>query len=66
LGFVLIATGVGFDLVSLRVTGPAAEVFFGIAMIGLSIGISLVVSAVVFYVLSRRFGLWQPPTPNES
>jgi len=66
LGFVLIATGVGFDLVSLRVTGPAAEVFFGIAMIGLSIGIALVVSAVVFYVLSRRFGLWQPPTPNES
>jgi hypothetical protein len=65
-GLVMIATGIGFDLVSLRVKAPASEGLYGLGMISLLVGIALVISAIVFYVLSRRFGLWQPPTPNES
>ena len=61
-----IETGIGFDLVSLRVRGQASEPLYGIGMIGLLIGVALVISAVVFYVLSRRFGLWETPTANES
>jgi len=65
-GLVLIAMGIGFDLVSLRVKGEASEALYGLGMIGLLIGIALVVSSGVFYVLSRKFGLWQPPAANES
>ena len=65
-GLVLIALGIGFDLVSLRVKAEASEAMYGLGMIGLLIGIALVVSAGVFYVLSRKFGLWQPPAPTES
>jgi hypothetical protein len=66
LGLVMIATGIGFSLVSVRVKGPAAEGLYGIGVIGLLVGIALVISAFVFYILSRRFGLWQPPAANES
>jgi len=66
-GLVLIATGIGFDLVSLRVPTPASEGLYGIGVISLLVGIALVISAIVFYVLSRRFGLWgTPPAANES
>jgi hypothetical protein len=66
-GLVLIAAGIGFDLVSLRVKTEASEVLYGIGMLGLLIGVALVVSAGVFYGLSRKFGLWQPPpAANES
>jgi hypothetical protein len=66
-GLVLIAAGIGFDLVSQRVKTEASEVLYGLGMIGLLIGVALVVSAGVFYGLSRKFGLWQPPpAANES
>ena len=65
-GLVLMAMGIGFDLVSLRVKGEASEALYGLGMIGLLTGVALVISAGVFYLLSRRFGLWQPPAANES
>jgi hypothetical protein len=65
-GLVLIAMGIGFDLVSLRVKAEASEALYGLGMISLLVGIALVLSAGVFYLLSRRFGLWQPPAANES
>jgi len=57
-GLVMIALGIGFNLVSLRVKPPAAEGLYGVGIIGLMVGIALVISAIIFYVLSRRFGLW--------
>lgn len=67
-GLVAIALGVGLDIVSLRATREAAEVLYGLGMIALLIGIALVVSSIVFYTLSRKFGLWTPPppAPNEA
>jgi len=66
-GLVMIAIGIGFDLVSMRVPTGASEPLYGIGMIGLLVGVALVISAVIFYVLSRRFGLWgTPPAANES
>ncbi len=58
-GLVMIAGGIGFDLVSFKVVGPGSAVLYGIGVIALLIGIALVLSAGVFYVISRRFGLWQ-------
>ena len=67
-GLVMIALGIGFNLVSLRVKPPAAEGLYGVGIIGLMVGIALVISAIIFYVLSRRFGLWNgtPARPSES
>jgi len=58
-GLVMIAGGIGFDLVSFKVVGAGSAVLYGIGVIALLIGIALVLSAGVFYVISRRFGLWQ-------
>lgn len=56
-GLVMIAIGIGFDLVSLRVGSAASAPLYGIGVIALLIGIALLISAAVFYVLSRKFGL---------
>jgi hypothetical protein len=66
LGLVLIAAGIGFDLVSLRLQGSDANVLYGFGVTALLIGIALVFSAGIFYVLSRRFGLWQPSVTESS
>jgi hypothetical protein len=58
-GLILIAAGVGFDLASLRVQGNGAQALYAIGVIGILVGIALVISAIVFYALSRRFGLWE-------
>ncbi len=60
-GLVAIGAGIGFDLVSLRAQSEVAELLYGIGVIGLLVGIAFVLSAMVFYSLSRKFGLWQPP-----
>lgn len=65
-GLVAIAIGVGFDIVSMRTQGDAATLLYGIGVIGLLVGIALVVSAVIFYTLSRRFGLFEPPAVHDA
>ena len=66
LGFVLIAAGIGFDLVSLRVTGSDSNVLYGLGVISLLVGVALTLSAGIFYLLSRRFGLLQQSVTESS
>src|ERR1700730_12221395 len=49
-GLVLIGVGIGFDLVSGRVSLAASSALYGIGMVSLLVGISLLISALVFYV----------------
>ena len=58
-GLVMIALGLGFDIVSLRVSSAAAAPLYGIGVTSLLVGLALLVSAAAFYVLSRKFGLLQ-------
>jgi len=58
----MIAAGIGFDLASLRVQGNGSQALYAIGVIGILVGIALVISAIVFYALSRRFGLWETNT----
>ncbi len=58
-GLVLLAGGLGFIAVSARVGGPGATPLYGIGVILTLIGVALVISAGAFYILSKRFGLWQ-------
>ena len=59
-GLILIAAGIGFDLVSMRFPPPGSAGLYGFGVIALFVGVALVISAGVFYGLSKRFGLWQP------
>ena len=58
-GLILIAAGIGFDLVSMRFPAPGSAGLYGFGVIAMFVGVALVVSAGVFYALSKRFGLWQ-------
>jgi len=58
-GLVLVAAGIGFDRVSMRFPPPGSAGLYGVGVIALFVGIALVLSAGVFYLLSKRFGLWQ-------
>jgi hypothetical protein len=57
-GLVALALGGGFMVLSQRV-GPGAAAWYGAGVIALFIGIAMMLSAAIFYFLSRRFGLWQ-------
>ena len=58
-GLVLLAGGIGFIAVSVRVGGAGATPLYGIGVIMTFVGVALVLSAGAFYLLSKRFGLWQ-------
>lgn len=58
-GLVLVAGGLGFNIVSLRFPAPGSAGLYAFGVIAMLIGVALVLSAGVFYLLSKRFGLWQ-------
>lgn len=62
-GMVLAFAGLGLNFVSTRVVPEVAEPLFVIGVLALSLGIGFVVSAVMAYAMSRRFGLLDP-RPN--
>ena len=59
-GIVLIAGGIGFDVVSQRFPAPENAGLYAVGVIAMMVGAALVISAGVFYLISKRFGLWQP------
>jgi hypothetical protein len=58
-GLVILAGGIGFHAISARVGGAGATPLYGIGVILTLIGVALLISAGAFYLLSKRFGLWQ-------
>jgi hypothetical protein len=65
-GMVLAALGTGFWLVQQNVTPEAAEGFFIIGVLALSLGVGFTASAVLAYVLSTRMGLLAKPKSTEA
>lgn len=66
IGVVVAAAAVGMLIVSGRFEKETAEGFFTLGMIGLSIGLGFIASAVVSLFVSRRLGLWSSPSDNEA
>jgi len=64
-GLVLAAAGFGLWLVSSNVHKDIAEPLSAFGVLGISIGIGFILSAIVSFFLSRRFGLW-PPAASET
>lgn len=58
-GLVLAAGGFGLVFVSGRVAADVREPLFVIGVLGLSLGLGFVVSAVVSFLLSKRLGLFE-------
>jgi hypothetical protein len=65
-GVILAAVGAGMLFVSGRVIPEVSEGIWLIGVLTLALGIGFVLSAVVSYTLSRRFGLFDPVSPPES
>ncbi len=56
-GLVLIAGGIGLEVVSWRIPFEAAQPLHAVGILALAIGIGFVVSAAISYVISQRLGL---------
>lgn len=65
-GLIAIAFGIGFDIVSMKTQGDGATVLYGLGVTGILVGLAFVVSAIIFYILSRRFGLFEPPPVHDA
>jgi hypothetical protein len=65
-GLVLAALGAGFWLVQQNVSAEAAEGFFIIGILALSLGIGFTASALLAYVVSTRLGLVPKPKSTEA
>jgi hypothetical protein len=62
-GVVLAAAALGLLFVSNRVIEEVAQPLFAIGVLALAIGAGFVVSAGASFLLSRRLGLFEPPSP---
>jgi hypothetical protein len=65
-GLVLAALGAGFWFVQQNVSPEAAEGFFIIGVLAMSLGVGFTVSAVLAYVVSTRLGLVPKPKSTEA
>ena len=62
-GVILMGLSLGLMWVSTRSIEEVREVFMGLAIVGLTLGLGCVVSAAASYALSRRLGLLQDAPP---
>jgi hypothetical protein len=60
-GMVVVAAGIGLEIVSKTIDKNVAEPMFVFGVLALSVGIGFVVSSAVSYLLSRRLGLLTVP-----
>ena len=56
-GVLLLALAIGLMWVSSRAIEEVREVFMGLSIVGMALGLGCIVSAVASYVLSRKLGL---------
>ena len=63
-GIVLGTLGIGLEVVSRRIAYEAAQPLHVLGVLGMALGLGLVISAIISYVISRRLGLVdRPNTP---
>ena len=62
-GLVLMAGGMGLQVVSWRVRHEAAQPLYALGILALALGAGFVISAIISYVISRRLGLIEPAGP---
>ncbi len=66
-GLVLMAGGIGFLIVSGRVTDDASQPLQALGVLAIAIGVGFAVSAIISFLISRKLGLIEtavPPRPD--
>jgi hypothetical protein len=59
-GVVLIAGGIGIEVVGQRFTDVASQSLNALGIVGIALGLGFIVSAIVSFVISQRLGLIEP------
>jgi hypothetical protein len=59
-GVVLIAGGIGLEVVSTRLADDASQPLHALGVLGIALGLGFVVSAIISFVISQRLGLIEP------
>lgn len=62
-GVVLMAGGIGLQVVSARVADDAAQPLHALGVLGIALGLGFLVSAIISFVISQRLGLIEPASP---
>jgi len=62
-GVVLIAGGIGMQVVSARVTDAASQSLHALGVLGIALGLGFVASAIISFAISHRLGLIEPAAP---
>jgi len=62
-GVVLMAGGIGLQVVSARVADDASQPLHALGVLGIALGLGFLVSAIISFVISQRLGLIEPPAP---
>jgi hypothetical protein len=63
-GMVLMAGGIGLQVVGGRVGNEAAQPLQALGVLAIALGVGFVASAIISYVISKRLGLIEPPAPR--
>lgn len=59
-GVVLIAGGIGLQIVSGQASDAASESLHALGVIGIALGLGFVISAIISFLISQRLGLIEP------
>jgi hypothetical protein len=59
-GVVLIAAGIGFQVISMRLGNDASQPLHALGVLGIALGLGFLVSAIISFVISQRLGLIEP------
>ena len=62
-GVVLMAGGIGLQVVSGRVADDASQPLHALGVLGIALGLGFIVSAIISFVISQRLGLIEPASP---
>jgi len=60
-GLVLVALGIGLQVVRRGVTDEAAQPMHALGVLAIALGLGFLISAIISYVISQRLGLIEVP-----
>jgi heme/copper-type cytochrome/quinol oxidase subunit 3 len=61
-GLVLVAGGIGLQMVSARVADDASQPLHALGVLAIALGLGFVISAIISFVISQRLGLIETAT----
>jgi hypothetical protein len=62
-GVVLIAGGIGLQVVSGRIADSASQPLHVLGVLGIALGLGFILSAIISFMISERLGLVERPSP---